>query len=281
MLAAVGHTIVVRDDRNVSRIQHRHQHDGALRMLPGDPLRGSAVAAKVPALTALQCRGIRRNRSHCRIGLSTTDGHGRTFLGSNPASTRSSTRHVAGSTHAIFERPGAVSAREVPRGQLEKCVGLLGFEQCSAAGTYKAAGWFSGDSSSGISPDAARSADGCGLCRFRLERRRWRAGALPRRAPRRLQAEEAFEPVDEAHFILCPVERLEDVEAVGDRGASATIPSCRALPGTLSSPPRHTRIARAGGVDRDVEAVLGPVVDEHIELQRGCDLAARPMNHEN
>ena len=29
-----------------------------------------------------------------------------------------------------------------------------------------------------------------------------------------------------------------------------------------------------GGIDRDVEAVLGTIVDEHIELQRGGDLAA-------
>src|SRR5207249_7940729 len=35
------------------------------------------------------------------------------------------------------------------------------------------------------------------------------------------------------------------------------------------------------GVHRDVEAVLGPIVDQHVERERFSDLAARSMDDEH
>ena len=46
--------------------------DGALRMLLGNALREIRRRREGASLDRVQCRGIRRNRSHCRVGLSTT-----------------------------------------------------------------------------------------------------------------------------------------------------------------------------------------------------------------
>src|SRR5207253_901097 len=95
--------------------------------------------------------------------------------------------------------------------------------------------------------------------------------ALATRA--RFQMKQALEPIHEPLIGVRLVEHLQDVEAFLD-GTDSPNAKLAGAPGNLVSvaPPHENRTG--GRVNGDVEAVLWPVVDKHVQAQRRGDLAS-------
>src|SRR4029079_1933499 len=118
-------------------------------------------------------------------------------------------------------------------------------------------------------------------CRACCRGRRSRTSGLLQPCHLRLQTEQTLQPLDHAELIrVGPIERFENVEAFShriDRTDAELTGAARNVVGVAA--PDENR-ARAG-VDRDVQTILGTVVDDHVERERGGNLAARSMDDED
>src|SRR6185436_18638061 len=102
-------------------------------------------------------------------------------------------------------------------------------------------------------------------CRACWRGGRGRASRLLQPCRLRLQTEQTLQPLDHAELIrVGPIERFENVEAFShriDRTDAELTGTAGDVVGVAA--PDENR-ARAG-VDRDVQTILGPVVDDHVE----------------